>query len=65
MNELSVAKMPLGEVDREQTTLAEGVVLLEWPKELSKDSVEEFEYWVNGIIRKARRKAGLPVSGKK
>jgi hypothetical protein len=45
----------------ERTTLDEGPVRLEWPDELSQASVEEFQYWINGLLRRARRKAGLPI----
>lgn len=48
-------------VAREQCTLDEGPVVLTWPPELSKESVAEFEYWLAGIARRARRKAGLPA----
>lgn len=41
-------------------TLDEGMAILHWPAELSADSVAEFEYWIQGLIRRARRKAGLP-----
>jgi hypothetical protein len=41
------------------TNLDEGVVRLQWPGDLSAESVKEFEYWVEGLIRRARRKAGL------
>jgi hypothetical protein len=44
----------------ERRTLEEGPVVLQWPEKMGKDSVEEFEYWVKGLIRSARRKAGLP-----
>ncbi len=44
---------------QERTTLDEGSVLLTMPVNLGPDSVEEFEYWVNGIVRRIRRKAGL------
>jgi hypothetical protein len=43
----------------EAMTLDEGMVHLQWPAELSPDSVRDFEYWVQGLIRRARRKAGL------
>ena len=46
----------------ERCTLDEGPVVLRWPSELSPESVEELEYWVNGVLRRARRKAGLPPS---
>src|SRR5207253_2140920 len=44
---------------QEMTTLDEGLVNLLWPAELSQASVQDFEYWVEGLIRRARRKAGL------
>jgi len=47
----------------ERCTLDEGPVLLSWPDELTADSVEEFEYWLNGVIKRARRKAGLSTKG--
>ncbi|MCL4193765.1 MAG: hypothetical protein KJZ87_18650 [Thermoguttaceae bacterium] len=44
----------------ERATLDEGPVVLTWPDALSEASVEELEYWLKGIIRRARRKAGMP-----
>ena len=44
---------------REETHLDEGAVRLYWPDNLSPESVNDFEYWVNGLIRKAKRRAGL------
>jgi hypothetical protein len=46
-----------------QTKLDEGTAVLIWPDELSMESVEALEYWLNGVIRRARRKAGLPAQG--
>jgi hypothetical protein len=54
---------PTANCAKAQTKLDEGTAVLTWPDELSKESVEELEYWLNGIIRRARRKAGLPVDG--
>jgi hypothetical protein len=45
----------------DRKTLDEGVVILQWPTTLSQDSVDEFEHWIQGVVRRARRKAGLPV----
>lgn len=42
-------------------TLDEGPVVLQWPSQLSPESVREFEYWVRGIVLRARRRAGLPT----
>jgi hypothetical protein len=39
--------------------LDEGKVVLLWPDELSKDSFDEFEYWMKGLLKRARRKAGI------
>ena len=40
-------------------TLDEGMAILHWPAELKPESVHEFEYWINGLLRRVRRKAGL------
>ena len=45
-------------VAREETKLDEGPVALTMPETLSADSVADFEYWVNGLIRKLQRRAG-------
>lgn len=44
----------------ERATLDEGPVVLQWPSTISKESFEELEYWLQGVIRRARRKAGIP-----
>lgn len=49
---------------QEVLTLDEGQVTLQWPAELSKASAEEFEYWVKGLLRRARHKAGIEDKGK-
>lgn len=46
----------------ERATLDEGPAVLQWPESLSKDSFDEFEYWIKGVLRRARRKAGLAAS---
>lgn len=43
----------------ERMTLDEGPVTLWWPEHLSPESFADFEYWFNGIMRRARRKAGI------
>jgi hypothetical protein len=53
------ATLALG-MTQDAMTLDEGMAILHWPAELSQDSVAEFEYWMQGLIRRARRKAGLP-----
>jgi hypothetical protein len=47
-----------------RTMLDEGPVLLSLPDELSKESVAELEYWMHGVLRRARRKAGLEPESK-
>lgn len=42
-----------------RTILDEGPVRLEWPDNLSPESFEEFNYWIQGILNRAQRKAGL------
>lgn len=43
----------------EKMNLDEGPVVLTWPKKLSAESVAELEYWLEGLVRRARRKAGI------
>jgi len=50
---------PKGGMALDRTTLDEGAVRLEWPDELTPESVEEFQDWMVGRINRARRKAGL------
>lgn len=46
-------------IREDKASLDEGEVVLIWPDKLSPDSVADFEYWVNGIIRRAKRRAGV------
>lgn len=41
----------------ERTDLDEGDVILTLPKNLSPASVNDFEYWVNGVIQKLKRRS--------
>lgn len=43
----------------DKASLDEGEVILHWPETLSADSVTDFEYWVKGIIKRAKRRAGI------
>src|SRR5207249_4984981 len=52
--------LPAGSVE-ERTNLDEGPVVVQWPNTLSPESFEELEYFFKGLIRRARRKAGLPL----
>jgi hypothetical protein len=63
----AVPKAPLGlpNLVELRTILDEGPVVLYCPDNLSQDSVEELQYWLGGIMRRARRKAGLePAEGR-
>ena len=49
-------------IGREEISLDEGQAILTMPLELSTGSLEDFEYWVAGIIKKARRRAEKSAS---
>ncbi|MGH6821801.1 MAG: hypothetical protein ACREDU_13210, partial [Methylocella sp.] len=44
---------------KEITSLDEGAATLIWPDDLSAESVVDLEHWLNGILRKAKRRAGV------
>lgn len=44
---------------REVKGLDEGEAVLSWPAELSQESYYDLEYWIEGILRTARRRAGI------
>ena len=44
---------------KEVTSLDEGAATLIWPDELSQESVSDLEHWLTGILRKAKRRAGI------
>lgn len=48
-------------IREDKASLDEGEVVLRWPEQLSKESVEDFEYWVKGLINRAKRRAGIPI----
>lgn len=45
------------DMKEEKCSLDEGEAILIWPKELSAESVQDLEYWLNGILRKAKRRS--------
>lgn len=45
---------------KEVTSLDEGNATLIWPQEISADSYHDLEAWLNSILHKARRRAGVP-----
>lgn len=51
--------MAVSETKEEKTYLDEGEAKLILPEILSPESVDDLEYWLRGILRKARRRAGL------
>jgi len=46
-------------VARDRITLDEGVVELQWPGELNKDSVLDLEDWLSVVVKRMKRKAGI------
>lgn len=54
------SELPKDGFAKERKQLDEGAAEIIWPDNLSKDSFHEFEYWLLGCLRRARRKAGLP-----
>lgn len=48
-----------GDFAQERITLDEGPVILKWPADLTKDSVADLEYWLTGLLKRAKRKAGI------
>jgi hypothetical protein len=49
----------------EQTKLDEGLVRMSLPDTLSAESIEELEYWLHGVLRRACRRAGIDPDPKK
>lgn len=43
----------------EKNSLDEGDAVLIWPENLSEDSFRDFEYWLKGVLKKAKRRAGI------
>lgn len=43
----------------ERKMLDEGYAEIRWPDQIGKESFEEFEYWLTGVLNRARRKAGV------
>jgi len=46
-------------IETDRTNLPEGPVVLQWPATLTEESVDDLDYWLKGVLRRARRKAGL------
>jgi hypothetical protein len=46
--------------EEERLTLDEGPVELRWPADLGPESFRELESWVNVVLGRKRRKAGIP-----
>ena len=43
----------------EKNSLDEGEAVLIWPENLSPASVRDLEYWLNGVLKKAKRRAAV------
>jgi hypothetical protein len=54
-------KPPMG-IAREVSTLDEGEALLQWPATVSQESVQELEAWLNLVLKKLKRRVGLPTA---
>lgn len=52
-------ELPSSGVRKEVASLDEGDAVLTWPEELSADSYIDLKAWLDGILRKARRRAGI------
>ncbi|MFQ5954863.1 MAG: hypothetical protein ACE5JZ_07360 [Kiloniellales bacterium] len=50
---------------REVTSLDEGDAVLVWPESISPDSYHDLKAWLDGILNKARRRAGVPEKHEK
>lgn len=44
---------------QERIVLDEGPVDIAYPQEFGRESYDEFAYWIDGILRRARRRAGV------
>lgn len=45
-------------MNQDTFTLDEGQVVLQWPKVMSKESLEDFESWIKLVVKKAKRSSG-------
>lgn len=45
----------------EQKALDEGSARLSWPRDLSPESADDMEYWLRGVIRQIKRRAGMTL----
>ena len=46
-----------------KTNLDEGPAFLILPNNLSPESVDELDYWVQGVLRRMKRRARIPAGG--
>ena len=53
-------RAPQPGLKEEKNSLDEGEAVLILPEQLSADSVRDLEYWLKGVLRKAKRRAGIP-----
>jgi hypothetical protein len=47
----------------EKKALDEGTAILIWPRQLSADSVEDMEYWLQGVLRQIKRRVKNDAGG--
>jgi hypothetical protein len=55
-------RAPQPGLKEEKNSLDEGEAVLIWPEQLSADKVRDLEHWLKGILRKAKRRAGVPAA---
>jgi hypothetical protein len=48
-------------VVKEMTSLDEGPAMLVWPENITEASYHDLEHWLNGILQKAKRRAGIKL----
>lgn len=53
------ADTPAKDTAEAKYTLDEGPVLIRWPSKMSPDSYRDFEYFLNGLLNRAKRTAGI------
>ncbi len=56
-------RQPGAGMQEDKNSLDEGEAVLIWPENLSAASVLDLEYWLEGVLRKAKRRAGLKDDG--
>ena len=48
----------------ETSRVGEQIAHIQWPEKMDAVAFEDFEYWIQGVLRKAAREAGIEDYGK-